>query len=158
MRGNEIVASGDPKGKWLEGIIDDASKPGTWMEVVPGSAQVGGRVHYRHYQPGADGDPREFIILCPDHMQGKNNTDAYVPGTRCFMYSPLHGEYLNVLAQGEAGTGSANAFAVGDRLIGENASGMFIKTTDATKTAAVTVMEHIDEVADTPTLIYCMVA
>lgn len=155
---NSIIGplNNNPQGRFMEGIIDDTSKPGTWMELVPGSAEVSGRLHYRHYAPGADGSPREVIILLEDPGQGAIYSAAYVAGTRCFLYSPLAGDEMNVLTADATGTGSLNAFNVGDRLTGKNTTGTFIKELTATDSAPFVVNEDITQSEpDTGTWVFC---
>src|SRR5580692_3791765 len=122
MRGSIVGPLNFPIGRFLEGIIDDTSYPGTHMEVVPGSAEVGGRLHYRHYQPGADGDPKIVIILLEDEGQGSILSKAYVAGTRCKLYAPLPGEEMNVLMAPNTGTGSLSTAAVGSRFKVQNST------------------------------------
>lgn len=141
-------------GIWMEGIIDDTSLPGTLMEVTPGSTPVNGRQHYRHYQPGADGDPKLVIVLTEDCLQGFTYTQPYAVGTRCFLYIPNPGDEMNVLFAAQAGTGSADAVTIGERLIGQSSTGQLVVQSDATKTAIFQSLEHIDGPADTPFLVY----
>lgn len=157
---NSIIGplNNNPQGRFMEGIIDDTSKPGTWMEVVPSSAEVSGRLHYRHYQPGADKDPRELIILLEDPMQGGVFSAAYVAGTRCFLYSPFAGDEMNVLCAGATGTGSLDAFHVGDRLVGQSSSGKFIKDAVATDSCPVVCNETLTQSPpDTDTWVFVRV-
>lgn len=155
MKGSVILLEANPRGKFQEGIIDDTSKPGTAMQLTLGGANSNGRAHYEHYQPSADGDPRATCILLEDRMQGSNPFTAYVAGTRCFLYFPLPGEEINVLVRGQVGTGSANAFTVGERLIAGHTDGKFIQEATSATAAMFSVMEHIDEVPDADTLVWC---
>lgn len=141
-------------GIWMEGIIDDASLPGTCMEVTPGSTPVNGRQHYRHYQPGADNDPKLTIVLCEDSLQGFTFTTPYVIGTRCFLYMPNPGDELNVLAAAQQGTGSANEYDVGDRLVIQNATGYLILQTNAALQAPFMALEEVTITPDVAGLIY----
>lgn len=141
-------------GIWMEGIIDDTSLPGTCMEVTPGSTPVNGRQHYRHYQPAADGDPKQVIVLLEDSLQGFTFTQPYVAGTRCFLYIPLPGDELNVLFAPQAGTGSANAVTIGERLIIQHTTGYLIAEASAATDAPWMAYEHIDVTPDTAGLIY----
>lgn len=112
-RGNEIIVSGFPRGTFYEGIIGDTSKPGTCMQIQAGTAAQGGIFTWVKATPPADGASLLIAILLPDRNQGKTATDAYVSGTRCFLYSPIAGEDLNVLI---GGAGPTESFAIGDRL------------------------------------------
>jgi hypothetical protein len=157
MRGSIIGPLNIPKGRFLEGIIDDASLPGTWMEVTPGSTDVSGRPHYRHYGSagGVDGMPREMVLLLEDPNQGMIATKAYVPGTRGQLYAPLSGEEFNVLTAPATGTGSLNVFKVGTRLKGQAATGQFIIDAVSADTCPFVVRELITQTPpDTATLVF----
>lgn len=157
MRGTNIInMSCDPRGRYLEGIIDDTSKPGTCMQITPGSMLNNGRHHWEHYQAGADADPMIVAVLLDDPLQGFPVGTAYVSGSRCFLYVPLPGDELNMLVLGQQGTGSADAFTVGERLTRANASGKLIKQATAANAAEFVCLEHIDLPADTDGLVWCM--
>lgn len=123
-RGNQIVVTADPQGKFDEGTIDDTSKPGTIMQTVAGSARLGGRFHFVAAAVGTDGKQAQQMVLLEDNLQGKTVTDAYVAGTRCRVYTPIPGEECNVLVGEAAGTG--NTVAVGDRLILDAEDGILV--------------------------------
>lgn len=126
MIGNTIVISADPQGKFLEGIVSGTPKPGTVMEVS--SYFFAGRRHkWQVYQPGSDGQRRVIAVLIEDRMQGKLYSDAYVDGTRCFMYVPQAGEELNMLIADVAGTGDVHT--AGDTMIVKSGTGKLIVTT-----------------------------
>lgn len=155
MLGSKIIVTANPLGVFQEGVISGTPKPGTMMQVQNGTAAVFGRLTYEVYNPSASGDPRVCWILLEDDLQGKTTSDAYVSGTRGFLYCPIGGEEMNVLTKGQAGTGSANAFTVGERLEAEKGSGKFIQQTSSSGNALFQVLEHIDQVPDTDTLIWC---
>lgn len=148
MLGTSIVVASNPRGLFLEGTIDDTSLPGTAMEMTPGAAFSGQEPHWRHYQPSADGDPRLCAILLPDMLQGQLYSTAYVAGARCFLYCPVAGEDMNVLVAPQAGTSSANAYTIGERLIPSHSSGEFIAEATSSFLAWFMVMEHVDIAAD----------
>ncbi len=155
-KGAQIVVSADPRGKHLEGLVSGTPKPGTMMQIKAGVDAVFGRMTWEVYNPSATGDPRLVAILKEDNLQGKTINDAYVDGTRCFLYVPLEGEEMNVLVKGQAGTGSANAFLVGERLEAEKGTGKFLAEAVSSAISQFTVLEHIDEVPNTDTLVWCM--
>lgn len=109
MKGNEIIASTDPRGVFMEGFISGSGlKPGTLMQVKNAVEPILGKFTYEVYSPGTgDGTPKPVIVLREDHLQGKGVDDAYSTGTRCFLYMPAHGEMLNVRKADISGTGSA---------------------------------------------------
>lgn len=146
-KGNEIIVSANPQGKFLEGIVSGTPKPGTMMEIVAGTAAVAGRFTWQVYQPGTDGDRRLVAILLPDSLQGKLATDAYVTGTRCFLYCPLPGEEMNILFGNAAGT--ADDIAIGDLLIADTGTGKFVETTGSPESEPFIALEAIvDPTAD----------
>jgi hypothetical protein len=111
MKGNCIVVSDKPRGRFLEGIITDTSLPGTIMEVVPGVATQGGKFSYRASTRAA-GKDRLLAVLREDDLQGFPATQAYVANTRCFLYVPTPGEEVNVLTV-VPGTGTGLVTTIG---------------------------------------------
>jgi hypothetical protein len=153
VRGNSIILTSNPKGVFLEGIIDDTSKPGTMMEITPTTGPTGGRPHFRHYQPSADGDPRMVAVLLEDDLQGFPATTAYVAGSRCRIYVPLPGEEMNVLVRDIAGTGDTHT--IGDRFEPGHADGKLIVQSTSANVGTFTAMETVPApTADM--LLWCM--
>lgn len=151
-RGTRIVVGTPPRGVFEECTVSGTPKPGTIMEMVPGVAPIGGRFKYRASSVTA-GTARMIVILCEDRLQGKTFNDAYVDGSRGFLYFPLPGEDINLLMSAQAGTGSADAFRIGD-LIGISAAGLGNPNASYAATPFV-VQEHIVETpAQTPTLVW----
>lgn len=151
-RGNQIIVTADPKGVFDEGTIDDTSKPGTIMEVVPGSGLLGGRFHFRAAAVGTDGKCAQNMVLLEDNLQGKTITDAYVAGTRCRVYTPVSGEECNCLCGEVAGTG--NTYTVGQRLIIDAEDGILVPETGTPQTTEWQVMEAVTQVT-APQLLWC---
>lgn len=153
-RGSEIVVTSNPKGMFLEGLIDGTPKPGTMMQIKAATEPVNGRPTWTAYNRDADGDrpAGPVAILLPDHLQGKTTADAYVSGDRGFLYAPIAGEELNVLCANLTGTGSGtdDAFAIGDLLIPDDGTGKFLKTTGSVEIEPFCVLETVAAiVADT---------
>lgn len=127
-KGNEIIVSANPRGVFLEGIIDTAEKPGTIMQRK-NVALSGGRFTYQVYNP-ADGDgskPKSALaVLLPDQLQGKTAEDAYTAGARGFLYVPAAGEQLNVLWKNITGTGTGDETNIGDPLTVDAGTGKVI--------------------------------
>lgn len=133
-KGRSIIVSSNPKGFFQEGIISGTPKPGTCMEKVPATTTVGGRFTYRAVTR-ADGAIGPIIILTEDDLQGKLGVsasaaytggppapgDAYVSGTRGFLYYPQAGEDFNMIVASVAGT--ADDVAIGDLFGVEQTSG-----------------------------------
>ena len=152
-RGKEIIVSADPKGVFLEGIIDGTPKPGTCMQIKAGVAMVGGRFTYEVYAPGADGEQRAVLVLLPDHLQGRLHTDAYVSGTRGFLYCPAAGEELNMLVANISGT--ADDHSIGEVLMIDSGTGLLVTTTGSPEMESFICLEvATDPVADA--LLLCM--
>jgi hypothetical protein len=147
MRGNEILLSAEPKGRYVEGIISGTPLPGSLMEVVPGCTPVGGRLTYRAYSGSKQ--PTNLILL-PDHLEGATATTAYVSGSRGFMYTMLSGDEANLLVGQTAGTGAA--VAIGDQLEGEP-GGLLIPLA-GTGSASYTAQEAIADIGLASTLVF----
>lgn len=131
-KGTSILVSTEPKGVFLEGIVSGTPVPGTVMEVKPAVAPVGGRFTYQVWSKSS-GAKGLVAVLLGDDLQGKisvgaNATftasggagggtyqatgDAYVDGTRCFLYCPAAGEDMNLVFHNVAGT--ADDIGIGD--------------------------------------------
>lgn len=151
--GNEIIVSANPRGVFLEGIVSGTPKPGTVMELVAGTAAVNGRFTYQVYQPGTDGNRRPIFILLPDQLQGKLATDAYVDGTRCFLYCPVAGEEFNMLVADVSGTGDDHT--IGELMIVDTGTGKLITTTGSPESEPFMLLEaSTDPTADA--LMHCL--
>jgi hypothetical protein len=91
--------------------------------------------------------------LLPDVLQGKIATDAYVTGSRCFMYVPAPGEDINMLVSA-AGTGT-DAQAIGDLYIVDKGTGMLVATSGTVESEPFQCMETLADVVATGTLVWC---
>ena len=129
-KGNTILISQEPRGRFLEGIIDTAELPGTAVQIDTSQALVGGRHHWVPYNVAADGSRPSgpIIILLEDTMQGKAMTAAYTAAKQAFGYVPLPGDELNLLI-GHAVVAGTATIAVGTVLIPDDGTGTFIPTT-----------------------------
>lgn len=152
-KGNSIIVSADPKGHREGGIIDDTSLPGTIMQVEAATEPVGGRHKWIAAAPGGDGIPVMCAVLLEDSKQGKLVSDAYVAGRHGELYWPLPGEDVNVRVGETAGT--ANSFAIGDRLCINATGGYLIPDTGTDYSATLfIVMETVTQVA-ADSLVWC---
>lgn len=151
-RGNQIIVTSDPQGHFDEGVLDDTSKPGTIVEVVPGSALVGGRFHLRAAAVGTDGKAAQQMVLLEDNLQGKTITDAYVAGTRVRTYTPIKGEECNILCGEVAGTG--NTYTVGGRLILDAEDGVLVPEAGTPEETPWQSLEAVTQVT-APQLLWC---
>lgn len=154
MKGNEIILSNDPRGRFLEGIVSGTPKPGTIMQLQAGTEPVGGRHTWEVFNQASDGTVALIAVLLPDALQGKLATDAYVSGTRCFLYCPVAGEELNVLVA-HAGTGTGDAIAIGDRFMVDDGTGLLIANSGGASVPFIA-LETLDDVVATGTLCHCM--
>ena len=130
-RGQTIVLTTQPQGKFLEGVIDSTPFPGYCMEIKPAVAPISGRHTWRARSTTA-GSKGQVTILREDDLQGflglgayrsfgpRGPGTAYVSGTRGFLYDPIAGEELNIYVKDVAGT--ADDVAIGD-LFGAAADG-----------------------------------
>jgi len=161
-KGNEIIVSANPKGRFLEGVVTGTPKPGTVMEIDWSEAKSNGRFTWEPYGTtaadgirgvGADGDRRIIAVLLPDSLQGKAATAAYVTGDRCFLYVPQAGEELNMLVEDVAGTG--DDLRVGDIMIVDDGTGKLLETTGDPESEPFIVLEAVtNPTADT--LVHCL--
>ena len=142
-RGNTILVQAGPQGRFVEGFIATAEKPGTVMQMDPTVPVKSGRHTWKVYTPGTDG-ARPFgplIVLLEDTLQGRTTADAYVAGNRCFGYVPQAGEEINVLLADVAGT--ADSHALGEQLMIKNASGKAILATGTPGCVPFTLLEAV---------------
>jgi len=150
-KGNEIVVSGNPKGVFLEGTVDGTPKPGVVMQINAAVEPVGGRHDWTEYDTASSGDQRLVAVLLPDSLQGKAADAAYVDGDRCFLYCPVAGEELNMLADDDG----TPAFAIGDVLILKDTVGKVIATTGTPESEPFIVLETKSAIS-ADTLIHCI--
>ena len=152
-KGNNILLACEPKGRFIEGIISGTPKPGTVMQLQATTAPIGGRFTYEVYNPSADNDPREIIVLLEDNLQGFSMTSAYVTGTQGRLYVPLPGEELNMLVADVAGTGDTHT--IGDRMGVVHGTGKLAVQSTSANPASFQLLETVAApVADT--LLFCM--
>lgn len=113
----------------VEGIVSGTPKPGTIMQIKAATEPVNGKFTFEVYNRAADGDRPQgpHYILLEDNLQGKEVTDAYVTGTRCFLHALQPGDEVLALVANIAGTG--DSFAIGDLLIVDDGTGKLIATT-----------------------------
>jgi hypothetical protein len=166
-KGNRIIVTPHPRGRFEEVIVVGTPKPGTVMAIVPTTnTPVGGRYNYEpagataasgSQGMSADGDNIPIcVLLCfIDHVAcppGKGATDAYVTGERGAVYYPEPGEELNVLFQNASGT--ADDVRIADKLIVDDGTGKVLVSTGSVESEPFEAQEALtDPTADT--LIWC---
>ncbi len=153
-RRNQIIVSSEPEGKFSEGTLSGALKPGTCLQIKASAGIDGsGRFTYEAYAPGTDGEQRQVIVLLEDHYRGKTMSDAYADGAHCFVYTPEAGDELNMLLKNIAGT--ADDHAVGETLMIDTGTGLLIATTGSPESECFRLLEAVtDPTADT--LAHCI--
>lgn len=161
-KGADIVLNASTMKK-IEGIISGTPKPGTIMQVKAATEPVMGRLTYETYAPGVgDGAPRALYILDIDYTQGKTEADAYVSGTRGFLYALRNGDEVNVRKADISGTGSATEdLAIGDRCLVVDGTGMISKVAVGIIASPVSYPFVVQEtLTDQPaeSLVHCMVS
>lgn len=150
-RGNEIIVTGEPKGRFIPGIIasGETPKPGQILMLDPTVDLIGGRHTVKIYNRDADGDhpAGPFLVLLADTKQGKLTTDAYAAGDFVDCYCPLPGDELNLLLKDISGTGDDHT--KGEILIVDDATGKLIATTGSPETEVAVLLETVtDPTAD----------
>lgn len=151
-----ILLSAAPAGRFLEGILDDATslKPGHCMAIKAATEPVGGRLTWTSYA-GTQGHRTLIAILLENELVGLTCEDAIADGQRIRMYCPIAGDELLVRVSA-TGTGSGGALAIGDKLI-LSASGEFIPNVGSPESEPFVVMETVAEVLDSDsTLVHVM--
>jgi len=148
-----IVLTAAPTGRFLEGIISGTPKPGTMLQIKAGTEPVNGKHTWEVFNGAADGERTLVAILLEDSLQGKLVTDAFVTGTLGKLYCPIPGDELQVLLENQSGT--ADSFAISDKLIVDDGTGKFIATTGSPESEPFIVMETLAAIT-ADTLCHCM--
>lgn len=150
---NQIVLTGAPSGRFLEGIVSGTPKPGTCMTIKAATEPVGGRLTWEVFNRTADAKRALIAVLLNNWANGKGPTDAYVDGERCFLYCPIFGDEMKMLTANIAGTG--DAFAIGDLLMVDEDTGKLIATTGSPESQPFQVMETVAALT-ADTLVHCI--
>lgn len=146
---NTIVLSAAPAGRFLEGVLDGALKPGHAVEIKSATEPVGGRHTFRAFT-GSQGERKLIAILLENESIGKTCQDEIADGQRVRAYCPIPGDELLVLASA-SGTGTGDALAIGAKLI-LAVGGTFIATTGSPEAEPFEVMETMTDVVAAGTL------
>ena len=152
MRGNEIVVTPEPMGRFMEGYVASGQTiyPGSVAQIDHTADLQGGRHTFKLYDADGDGGrPKGPIYIVLNEPFGvKIATEAYTSGERIFLYTPLPGDELNLLISNL--TGTADDHAEGEMLIIDDTTGEFIATTGTPETECAQLLETItDPTADT---------
>jgi len=153
-RGNRIVVNANPKGARIEGILTEALKPGTIVQIDPSVALAHGRHTYVAYNRDADGDQPKggFWVIEEDLKLGALATTAYAIGDQVPLYAPQPGDELNLLFGNASGT--ADDIALGTIMMVDDGTGKVVATTGSPETEVAVALEAIvDPTADQ--LLWC---
>lgn len=137
-----IVASVEPRGRFIEGIIEGTPKPGTVMQIKAATEPVNGRLTYQVYNKAADGARGQIAVLCEDRLQGKTVSDAYVTGTRGLLYFPVPGDELNMLLDDD-GIGTSDDFAIGDSFMVDDGTGKLVAANGTAESEPFVLLETV---------------
>ncbi len=153
-RGNCIIVTGNPRGKFEEGYVKATQTfyPGMIVQRDATIALKSGVHTYKYYDRAADGDQPigAFWVVTEDLNAkiGKPMTEAYAAGERCSLYSPFAGEELNLLLGDVSGTGDDHA--LDEILMVDDGTGKLVATTGSPETEVAQLLEVVtDPVADT---------
>lgn len=124
-RGRKILITAHPQGRFLEGPIFGTPKPGTCMTIRTPFYEDG--CHLWEPWAKSSGVRGLVAVLLEDRDQGKTVDDAYVTGTRGFLYCPVAGEELNMIIADVAGTGDTHT--AGEDLMIQTVTGLLIAAT-----------------------------
>lgn len=139
---NTIVVTSDPKGRFVDCVVDGTPKPGTIMQLKAGTAKNGlGLFTYEAYNRDADGNrPQGAIaILREKNIIGQGVNSAYVAGEIGHLYFPLPGDELLAILADVAGTGDPHT--VGEILMVDDGTGKLIATTGTPETEPFVLLE-----------------
>jgi hypothetical protein len=116
MKGNKIIVSGEPRGRYYWGPVTGTPRPGTIMQIdVSEGLNDDGNFTFEAFDR-ADGGRSVIFVLLERELQGiAVNTStslfpAYVAGDEVGVYVPAPGEELNVMFGNIGGTGDDVTF------------------------------------------------
>jgi len=129
-RGNCVVVSANPNGKFVEGTIKAGitPKPGTAMQIDADASRVAGRDIWELFDASTyDGATPvgPIIILRENDLIGGTMDDAYAAENRAFGYIPEPGDELNLRLADASGTVD---IAMGTGLVIDDGTGLFVAT------------------------------
>jgi hypothetical protein len=154
-KGQGIIVTANPRGKFDEGFVAGTPKPGTVMMIEAAVEPVGGKYSYAVYNRDADGNrPSGAVcVLLPKQDETRTRDTAYADNERCFVYYPLPGDELNMLVTA-SGTGTGDSQAIGDLYIAEDATGLLVATTGSPETEMFASKETVSDVVAAGTLVH----
>ena len=155
-KGNGIIVSTPPKGTRIGIILNDTSKPGTFLEIDTSKPLGQGGRFYMKASTRANGKNRAPCVLLEDDKQGFLTTTAGVAGTLREVYFPAIGEECNVLVDVPGtGTGSHGGVQFGEYLEYDSAGNLTLESGSPQGTN----WQALENIADpgtlTPQLTWC---
>lgn len=124
---NSIVVSPEPRGRFFQGPVSGALRPGVVVQIKIATEKVSGNFSFEVFNTGGDGR-RPFgpiLVLCEDRLQGKTINDAYASGDLATVYCPLPGDELLMMLGDVAGT-DTDTHAIGDPYMVDEDTGELI--------------------------------
>lgn len=108
-RGNSIIVSSQPRGRFLVGVVKtgETPAPGSVVQIALASGiDDNGLYTFELYNRDADGNnpAGPMIVLLENSDIGKTMTDLYAAGEVCKAYIPLPGDELNMVISNVSGT------------------------------------------------------
>ena len=151
MLGSKVLITGEPKGRFMNGICSGTPKPGTVMQLANAVEPVAGRFTWEVFDQAADGDrPSGPIAVLLEKGEGYTYATALEDGYHCQVYIPLPGDEFNMLVAA-ASTGTGDAMAIGDKLMVEDGTGLLIASSSP-ECEPFTVMETLSDVVAAGTM------
>ena len=155
MRGSRVLISENPRGRFLEGIVDGTPKPGTLMQVAATAVDGNGRHTWGVYDRDADGDnPAGPLAVLLERGEGYTYESAYTAGDVCFLYCPLPGDETNLL-WATSGTSTGDSLTVAQIGMPEDGTGFILDTTGV-ECEPVIAMEALSDTVAGGTMVWCM--
>jgi hypothetical protein len=155
MKGTRVLITGEPKGRFIEGIVTGTPKPGTVMQLQS-TEPVQGDYTWGVYNRDASGNrpvgPNAILL---EKGEGYDYQTAYESGYKCFLYIPLPGDEMNMLVAA-SGTATSDNQTIGGLYIVEDGTGLLVATTGSVEAEPFTCMETLTDVVAAGTMTHVM--
>jgi hypothetical protein len=140
---NTIIVSVEPRGRFFDGYVEGALRPGTICQIKAATEPIGGRHTWQVYDRAADGDrpAGPIVILLEQNIIGRGITDAYASGSMGHFYVPLPGDELLAILGDVSGTGDAHT--IGEVLMVDDGTGELVVTTGTPQSAPFMCLETL---------------
>ena len=119
-----IVVTGEPRGRFFQGPIDGALRPGIVVQIKAATEKVSGNFTFTPYNVASDGSRPHgpIMVLCEAQMRGGTIDTAYVDGELGLVYCPIPGDELLCMLADVAGT-DTDTHAIGDPYMIDDGTG-----------------------------------